>query len=298
MQAKPPARAARGACLARGLDADGFVLLRQGTNSVYRLRSAPVVVRVAPQGVSAEHVGRQVRVARWLDSAGVSVVRALEVEQPVRVDGLWVTFWEAVSETLADTPTRYGSASELAAALRQIHDLKPPASFHLPDLHLLAGAPTQIDRLDFLEKEDRALLRCEAERLTALCAELSFVLPAGPIHGDASVGNLLRDARGRAVLADLDGFSVGPREWDLVLTAMYADRYGWHTSTAYKEFVEVYGHDVRAWGGYSVLSEARELLMILWLAGNAALGEKYHRELVVRLKTLRTGQGRRDWEPL
>ena len=41
------------------------------------------------------------------------------------------------------------------------------------------------------------------------------------IHGDASIGNVLRDRQGNPVVIDLDGFAIGPREWDVVLTAIY-----------------------------------------------------------------------------
>ena len=51
-------------------------------------------------------------------------------------------------------------------------------------------------------------------------------------------------------LTDLDGFAVGPREWDLVLTALYFERFGWHTAEEYAAFVETYGYDVMAWDGY------------------------------------------------
>jgi hypothetical protein len=40
---------------------------------------------------------------------------------------------------------------------------------------------------------------------------------------------------------DLDGFAVGPREWDLALTAIYYDSFGWHTREEYEDFVRVYG---------------------------------------------------------
>ena len=57
-------------------------------------------------------------------------------------------------------------------------------------------------------------------RLQGAYASLEFVLPQGVIHGDASVGNVMRDRQGAPVLIDLDGFAVGPREWDLVLTSI------------------------------------------------------------------------------
>jgi aminoglycoside phosphotransferase (APT) family kinase protein len=55
------------------------------------------------------------------------------------------------------------------------------------------------------------------------------VLPPGVIHGDASIGNVLRDRQGDPAVIDLDGFAIGPPEWDVVLTAIYCDSFGWHT---------------------------------------------------------------------
>jgi aminoglycoside phosphotransferase (APT) family kinase protein len=291
-------RAARQACLACGLDPRGLALLRHGTNSVYDLRSASVVVRVAPAGVGAGQVARQVAVARWLETEAVPAVRALAVPQPVRAEGLWVTFWDAVTGGSGGTTTRYGSSAELGGLLRRVHGLKPPASLHLPGLRPLPDAAAKIARLDGVAKDDRDLLQQKAERLTRRYDELVPALPAVPIHGDASVGNLLRDSAGRAVLADLDGFSVGPREWDLVLTAMYVELYGWHTVEDYRAFVTAYGYDVLEWDGYPLLSEIRELIMVLWLAGNAAVSAEHRGELQTRLTTLRTGKGRKGWTPL
>lgn len=98
---------------------------------------------------------------------------------------------------------------------------------------------------------------------------LTFALRSGPVHGDANIGNILRrQSDGIAVLTDLDGFAFGPREWDLVLTAMYYERFGWHTEREYQEFVAVYEFDVMSWRGYPVLRDIRELLMVAWLAQN------------------------------
>jgi hypothetical protein len=53
----------------------------------------------------------------------------------------------------------------------------------------------------------------------------------------------VRDRRGTPVLIDLDGFAVGPREWDLMQTAMYYDSFGWHTREEYEDFARAYGYD-------------------------------------------------------
>jgi hypothetical protein len=73
------------------------------------------------------------------------------------------------------------------------------------------------------------------------------------------------DSRSR-VLVDMDGFAAGPREWDLVLTAMYFERFGWHSDDEYLEFASGYGFDVMSWPGYTVLRNIRELILLTWLA--------------------------------
>jgi aminoglycoside phosphotransferase (APT) family kinase protein len=124
------------------------------------------------------------------------------------------------------------------------------------------------------------------------------VLPAGSVHGDASIGNIFRrQADGVAVLMDLDGFSTGPREWDLVQTAMYYERFGWHTPDEYAEFAEIYGFDVLAWPGYPVLADVRELVMVTWLAQNAGESDEVAAEVRKRIGDLRSGPGPRDWAP-
>ena len=125
-----------------------------------------------------------------------------------------------------------------------------------------------------------------------------MVLPAGPVHGDANIGNILRrQADGVAVLIDLDGFASGPREWDLVLTAMYFERFGWHTADEYAAFAEIYGFDVMAWPGYAVLADIRELTMVTWLAQNAGESPEIAAEVAKRVADLRGGPGHRDWAP-
>lgn len=109
---------------------------------------------------------------------------------------------------------------------------------------------------------DRAFLTDKLTELRDEYAELEFVLPPGVIHGDFSIGNVVRDSYGNPVLIDLDGFAIGPREWDVVLTAVYYDSFGWHTREEYETFARVYGFDIIAWPGYPVLREIQEFLMV------------------------------------
>jgi aminoglycoside phosphotransferase (APT) family kinase protein len=151
--------------------------------------------------------------------------------------------------------------------------------------------------LDGVREADRAFLEERVERLQKEYNRLDFVLPFGMIHGDASIGNILRDRSGRAVLIDLDDFCLAPREWDLIQTAVFYDRFGWHARAEYESFVFRYGFDLMNWPGYRVLADVRELMMTLWLGHAAATEEKASAEFARRVETIRTGGSRREWKP-
>jgi thiamine kinase-like enzyme len=101
----------------------------------------------------------------------------------------------------------YGTVGELAVLLRLLHDLEPRPSLVLPELRPFARVDARIDGADLAE-DDRAYLRARVARQREQYAGLDFVLPAGPVHGDANIGNILRrQSDGAAVLIDLDGFA-------------------------------------------------------------------------------------------
>lgn len=80
-----------------------------------------------------------------------------------------------------------------------------------------------------MSNDGRRFLLDRSNQLAEAFDKLTFELPRGIVHGDASVGNVIRDRYGNPLLADLDGFAIGPREWDLVLTALYHENFGWHS---------------------------------------------------------------------
>jgi hypothetical protein len=96
------------------------------------------------------------------------------------------------------------------------------------------------------------------------------------IHGDASIGNVLRDRQGNPVVIDLDGFAIGPREWNVVLTAIHYDSFGWHTREEHETFARVHGFDIMTWPGYRVLREIREFLMVTWVIHPEGKRERAH----------------------
>ncbi|MBB4913349.1 phosphotransferase enzyme family protein [Streptosporangium saharense] len=279
------------ACATAGLDPVNAELIRLGENAVYRLAS-PVIARIGRTVAYAEDARKEVAVARWLATEDFPAARALPIEQPVIVDERVVTFWESVSDA-----EDYGSPVEVGTLLARLHALKPPTSLQLPPLDPFARAERRIAGNDWLAPEDAAFLDGQLARLREDYAALTFELPQGPIHGDANVGNVIRDVAGRPVLIDLDGFATGPREWDLVLTAIYFERFGWHTTEEYNAYVEAYGFDVMRWAGYPALRDIREFLMVTWLSQKADHDERVAAEVRKRISALRTGASRRDWEP-
>ncbi|MEV0734173.1 phosphotransferase [Polymorphospora sp. NPDC050346] len=86
----------------------------------------------------------------------------------------------------------------------------------LPRWDPVSYARRRITDADGLPDTDRQILLdwCDrlAPRIDALHAQGSTTL----IHGDAHVGNLLRDANGQPVLCDFDATSSGPWQADLV----------------------------------------------------------------------------------
>ncbi len=280
------------ACAATGLDADGARLLRLGSNAVYRL-AAPVVARIARPDADPETARRTVAVARWLQSADYPAVRAIDVDQPVTIDNHAVTFWEAISHD----GDEYATITQVAEVIARLHKLTPPESLHLSRLDPFENAGHRIADSEWLSPDDRDYMTSELARLRGEYARLDFVLPPGVIHGDANIGNVLRDERGNPVVIDLDGFAMGPREWDLIQTALYYDRYGWHTREEYETFAKLYGYDIMQWAGYQVLANVREFILVTWMVQKAREGIKAETEARKRVDALQSGASRKDWLP-
>jgi aminoglycoside phosphotransferase (APT) family kinase protein len=268
-------------------------LIRMGSAAVYWLQDRSVVARVSRSIDQLDTAQREIAVSRWLAASGVAAVRALDVPQPAIAGHRVVTFWESVADR-----EEYGTTAELAQLLRDLHALTVPGELRLPTVHPIDKMRDRLRRTQALTPTDRDFLVDRCATLMSAYGELNFVLPAGVIHGDANVGNVLRARDGRAVLADLDGFAIGPREWDLLQTAIFYDRFSWHTEAEYRSFIEIYGYDIMQWDGYEVLADIRELSMVTWLSQNAATDGKAAVELAKRIDSLRTNGSRKDWLPL
>jgi Phosphotransferase enzyme family len=268
-----------------GINTARAELVTQGEIAVYDLRGLWLIARIARTTDYLADFTTEVEVARWLESAGFPAARlAGPADQPIVADGRVLTFWAQVAEH-----GYYGTAAELAALLRRLHALEPPSSLVLPELRPFQGAEDRIGSAE-LPEGDREFLLSRLDGLRDKYGRLDFVLPRGPIHGSASVNSVLPLMwDGSRVLVDLDRFAVGPREWDLVLTAMYFERFGWHSDDEYLEFASGYGFDVMSWPGYAVLRNIRELILLTWLALNPWNLPEIQAEVSGRIADLRGG---------
>ncbi|GAA4936022.1 aminoglycoside phosphotransferase family protein [Streptomonospora halophila] len=276
-------------CARENLDSVGLHRLGPvGANATFLAPAAHVVLRIT----SAEHTRRalrEIRVAQWLLSEGIPVVRPLR-SSPVAVDGRVATLWEEIPD-----PT-IASTGDLGEMLGRLHALEAPTQMELPALEPLAGVEDYLDSAEGLDADDMAFLRRQLEELRAAYARLDFALPAGPIHGDAHRKNIVRSGEGRVVMLDLERVSIGPREWDTIVAATYA-HLGWYTPEEYTAFITAYGSDVRNWAGFPTLLEIRKLRMTAWLCSRTGREPRLRAEATQRIATLRDSSRSQEWTP-
>jgi Ser/Thr protein kinase RdoA (MazF antagonist) len=278
----------REACTRAGFSSDGAELLRLGENAIYQLAAAPVVIRIARSADRMRRVEKELCVARWLAAADVPAVRVHEeIDQPLLVDGHPVSFWRSV--TGGDPAPTY---ADLARLLKAFHGLGD-CPCDLAGFDPLRTSESRLAAPDGVTARDRDFLRERCSELNEQLRTLEFALPGGPIHGDAHTRNLLTD-RGQVVLLDFESAAVGPREWDLLPTAIATERYGLGEEQ-YRTFSDAYGFDVRGWAGYPVLREIREVTMTTWIMQNVGQSTAAAAEFGLRVTSLRERDFGRAW---
>ncbi|OEV13024.1 aminoglycoside phosphotransferase [Streptomyces nanshensis] len=227
-------------------------------------------------------------VAAWLAEHDVPAVRLADVPgQPVEVSGRPVTFW-------IELPAhQHGSAADVAQLLRQLHALPRP-DFELPLVDPFVRVPERLQAATTLSTADRTWLRSLHQDLAEAWNAQPLTGRLCAVHGDAWPGNLVRTVDGPKML-DLERFSLGPPEWDLVSTAVRRWTTGAVTAAEYDEFCSAYGSDVTRWDGYELLARARELRMVTYAAQHAASNPEWAQQAQFRVDCLRGRHGPRPW---
>ena len=271
-----------------GLAHASIKLVRMGTTAVLRLPNG-VIARVARDASWLQTAEREVRVAAALERAGVPCTVPYRVDQPVLVDGHPITFWAEIPGPLYEpTPAEFG------AVLRLLHRVDRGDDLGLSQLDPWGRTPERIEQAP-LGNRERGVLRDVLAELQEAWAGVRFVLGRGVIHGDAHLGNFVRGADGTTVLLDFDSVCLGPRDWDLIPTALYATSLGWLDRADYRSFVEAYGFDITTSPAFPVLARMRELRMTVWLAMHATESERVAAQVAHRIACLVDPELPRHW---
>ncbi|KOX20229.1 hypothetical protein ADK67_30650 [Saccharothrix sp. NRRL B-16348] len=268
-------------CERAGLDAAGAELLRHQTNAVFRLVTAPVIVKVARPNI--RHTAAVVALVEWVTEHGVPSVPLLAgTSQPLEAAGCGVTLWRYLP------PTRQIAASDIAVPLRALHEVPLP-SLPLPELDALGAIHHSIQASRIISDHERDVLLRRWSRLVDAVPGLRYDGPPRLIHGDPQHRNTLWDeGSDRPVLCDWDSAAVGPVEWDLVTVEVHCRRFGF-PEQEYQEFCARYGRDIREWEGFATMRDLRELRMVTTNARKAVNGSPQADEVRRRIAALEAG---------
>ncbi|MBE2997196.1 aminoglycoside phosphotransferase family protein [Nocardiopsis sp. HNM0947] len=257
-----------------------------GENATVHLPEEGVVLRISDG--SQQRAQHELDISHWLAANGVNVVRA-HSSRPEIVQGRAITVWGYLSDL------EPGSPAAIGAALRSLHQVPEPVVPALPKLRPLSGVESYLSQ-SALHQEEQDYLLGQVQQVLRRIGEVSPALPPGPVHGDAHRKNIQQSSDRPPVLLDLERVSVGPREWDVIVPAVYW-RVGWYSDDEYKQFVQAYGWDIREWSGFEVLATARELRMICWLSSRTGREPHLLTEARRRISSLEDPSARHAWSP-
>jgi aminoglycoside phosphotransferase (APT) family kinase protein len=268
-------------------------LLRLHGNASYALPSAGLVIRIATNPRVLGAVTASIAVTRWLAGRGFPCTVPADIDnQPFVISGYVVSAWRYVPTS--DTPAP--ASAEMGDILRQMHAQGEPP-YPLPSLgDPLADVTAEISQApDAMPPDSQSWLQKRMAELHRQWSALEFPRPAGLIHGDAHIGNLMRAASGQAVLGDWDHVASGPREWDLAQIHYMDRRFGRAGENGIDTFAAAYGWDIRTWPGLDTLIEVREIWGLRPYIRGARDRPGYSRQLAHRLHTLQSGDTQARW---
>jgi aminoglycoside phosphotransferase (APT) family kinase protein len=269
-------------------------LLRLHGNASYALPSAGLVIRIAINPRVLGPVTASIAVTRWLAGRGFPCTVPADIDdQPFVIAGYVVSAWRYLPT--ADTPAP--TSAEMGNILRELHAQGDP-TYPLPSLDdPLASVTAAISEApDVMSPASQSWLQDRITWLRRQWSALDFPRPAGLIHGDAHIGNLMRAASAQAVLGDWDHIATGPREWDLAQIHYMDRRFGRAGENGIDAFAAAYGWDIRTWPGLETLIAIREIWGLRPYIRTARDRPSYRRQLAYRLHTLQSGDTQARWE--
>lgn len=252
--------AAGAVATAHGLAHEQAVVVASGSNVLVRLRPAPVVARVMTGTVvlhddPARWLAREVSLLEFLAPSGLAVAPSpLIAPGPYRHDDLWMSFVEWLPD--AEPASGLDDARRFGRALRELHEALRPYDGELAGLGDLGDDIARLHRqLRPGDAAEAATIAALGERLELLRATVfASALPPQALHGDVSLGNLLRTPRG-LVWNDFEDCFRGPVHWDVAGYAIslrnrgadprvvreMLDGYGWGDEAELAPFFAAHG---------------------------------------------------------
>jgi Phosphotransferase enzyme family len=263
--------AAQAVAREHGVACDEAVRIAAGSNVLVHLKPAPVVARVMT-GTAMLHddpeqwLAREVAVGVFLAGRTDSVVSPSDIlpPGPHQQDGLWMTLWKFVPHDEQAAPPE---PRELGRCLRELHTALADFPGDLPPLSeirdWLERLLAELRPSPPLTQRDLDWLGFELDALTPAVFESS--LPAQPLHGDASLSNLLRTDSG-LLWNDLEDVCAGPVAWDIAGLVTSARARG-QSAKFTDELLAAYGEP--GVGRLETFLEAHALYDIVWQAFEA-----------------------------
>lgn len=284
-------RAATVMCALAGLQGAKPELLRFGSNAVFGIDEAHVL-RVMRPTTSPAAAQREIHLAQEFARLDIPAVRLADIpaQQPLKALNCLGTVWER----LLDEPDHDHLYRLLGQLMQLFHQRTAELRVPLGPWHQLASSDRRLAQLhSHYAPKDVAMLTRWSKRISAALDHVEPALPGGVIHGQAEVGNVLFRA-GQPVLIDFEAVAIGPREWDLVHTAVAVTRFG-RPEQRYRDFADAYGLDIRTWDGYETYRRLWELCATTWLMQHGHRSRKVAEEIEVRLQTWRNDDPEMRW---
>ncbi|GAA2300594.1 aminoglycoside phosphotransferase family protein [Glycomyces scopariae] len=259
-------------------------------NAVVHVPALGLIARIAATTAHRDRLGRELETGAWLHRNGIDAARPASdppTPQLTVVNSRVLSWWEHLDAT---APADYAGLGRLLARLHAL-----PAPAFLPRLdpwsripHLMALAGQGLPEADF------ARLQREYARLGGALAASSWADgPAGPVHGDAHLGNTL-DLGGRAHLIDFEDMAAGPVLWD-VATIFNTHQLGWLGDADWTAFTTGYGSDPTGHPDIELLGEVLALRRTVWLAARTGREPRFLDTVRGRIDTFDLPLAQRHW---